>query len=61
MPQLDLTTITDSQHIASIDDILNRNPVDTLREAFAIKHGTEMSARQEEMIKEVMDELVIDN
>ena len=60
MPQLDLTTITDSQRIVSIDDILNRNPVDTLREAFAIKHGTDMSEKQEEMIKEVMDELAID-
>ena len=61
MPQLDITTITDSQHIVSIDDILNRNPVDTIREAFAIKHGTEMSDKQEEMIKEVMNELSIDN
>ncbi|HCD77075.1 MAG TPA: hypothetical protein DEQ27_01610, partial [Prevotella sp.] len=61
MPQLDITTITDSQHIVSIDDILNRNPVDTVREAFAIKHGTEMSDKQEEMIKEVMNELSIDN
>ena len=61
IPQLDITTITDSQHIASIDDILNRNPVDTIREAFAIKHGTEMSDRQEEMIKMVMNELSVDN
>ncbi len=61
IPQLDITTITDSQHIASIDDILNRNPVDTIREAFAIKHGVEMSDRQEEMIKKVMNELSIDN
>lgn len=60
MPQLDITTITDSQHIVSIDDILNRNPVDTIREAFAIKHGTEMSDKQDEMIKEVMNELSID-
>lgn len=61
MPQLDLSTISGSQHIASIDDILNRNPMDTLREAFAIKHGVEMSERQEEMLHEVMDELAADN
>ena len=61
MPQLDITTINDSQRIASIDDILNRDPVDTLREAFAIKHGTEMSSKQEEMIKEIMNELSTDD
>ena len=61
MPQLDITTINDSQRIASIDDILNRDPVDTLREAFAIKHGTEMSPKQEEMIKEIMNELSTDD
>ena len=59
MPQLDIATLDGSQQITNIDDILNRNPVDTLREAFAIKHGTEMSERQEEMIKQVMDELTI--
>lgn len=61
IPQLDLTTIVNSQHIASIDDILNRNPIDTIREAFAIKHGTEMSDKQEKMIKDVMNELSVDN
>lgn len=61
MPQLDLSTLDGSQHITNIDDILNRDPIDTLREAFAIKHGVEMSARQEEMIRGVMDELTIDN
>ncbi len=61
MPQLDLSTISGSQHIASIDDILNRNPMDTLREAFAIKHGVEMSERQEEMLREVMNEISTDD
>ena len=61
MPQLDLTTLSGSEHIASIDDILNRDPIDTLREAFAIKHGVEMSERQEEMIRGIMDELTIGN
>ena len=61
MPQLDIATLDGSQQITNIDDILNRNPVDTLREAFAIKHGTEMSERQEEMIRQVMDELAISN
>ena len=54
IPKLDITTITDSRRIGSIDDILNRDPLDTLREAFAIRHGSKMSEEQEEMIKEVI-------
>ena len=61
VPQLDITTLGGTQHIASVDDILNRNPIDTLREAFAIRHGAEMSPRQEEMIREIMDELATEN
>ena len=61
IPKLDITTITDSRRIGSIDDILNRDPMDTLREAFAIRHGSKMSEEQEEMIKEVMNELSVDN
>ena len=61
IPKLDITTITDSRRIGSIDDILNRDPMDTLREAFAIRHGSKMSEEQEEMIKEVMNELSADN
>ena len=61
IPKLDITTITDSRRIGSIDAILNRDPMDTLREAFAIRHGSKMSEEQEEMIKEVMNELSADN
>lgn len=61
VPQLDITTLGGTQHIASVDDILNRDPIDTLREAFAIRHGAEMSPRQEEMIREIMDELATEN
>ena len=61
IPKLDITTITDSRRIGSIDDILNRDPMDTLREAFAIRQGSKMSEEQEEMIKEVTNELSADN
>ena len=40
IPQLDLSTIQGSQHITSIEDIINRPPLDTLKEAFAIRRLT---------------------
>ena len=55
MPQIDLSTISDSERLGSIDDILNRDPMDTLKEAFFIKHKTEMSEQQKAMLKELLD------
>jgi exonuclease SbcD len=43
IPQLDLSTIQGSQHITSIEDIINRPPLDTLKEAFAIRHNAQDS------------------
>lgn len=54
MPTINLSTINGEQQIHSIDDILNRDPMDTIRETFMIKHGTEMSQHQEEMLKEIL-------
>ena len=52
---LGLTTISGDETIASIDDILNRDPMSTLREAFAVKHNREMSPEQESMLKELLE------
>lgn len=59
MPQLDLSTIAGSTQITSVDDILERDPLDTLKEAFAIKHGIEMTEHQESLLKEIIDTLNI--
>ena len=55
VPLLDLSTIDGGQKLASIDDILNRDPMDTLKEAFAIKHKMEMSDQQESLLQELLD------
>ena len=55
VPSLDLSTIGGGQKLASIDDILNRNPMETLKEAFAIKHNVEMSGQQETLLQELLD------
>ena len=52
--QLDLSTIQNSQHITSIEDIINRPPLDTLKEAFAIRHNAPMNERQEKMLSDLL-------
>lgn len=54
IPAAEVTTIIGSQHIESVDDILNRDPIETLKEAYAIKHNREMSEHQEEMLVQLV-------
>ena len=57
IPQLDLSTIQGSERITSIEDIVNRPPLDTLKEAFAIKHNAPMNERQERMLSDLLSNL----
>lgn len=57
IPAIDLSTITGNQKLTSIDDILNRDPLDTLKEAFAVKHNAEMSEHQQQMLSELLDSI----
>ena len=57
IPALDLSTITGNQQIQSIDDILNRDPLDTLKETFAIKHNKEMNEHQESMLRTLLESI----
>ena len=54
IPQLDIQTFIDHQSLKSIEDILNRDPMDTLKEAFVIKHNTTMNEQQEAMLAELV-------
>lgn len=57
IPQLDLSTIQGSERITSIEDIVNRPPLDTLKEAFAIKHNAPMNERQEKMLSDLLERI----
>lgn len=57
IPQLDLSTIQGSERITSIEDIVNRPPLDTLKEAFAIKHNAPMNERQEKMLSDLLSNI----
>ena len=61
IPELDITTISGSQHLQSIDDILNRDPLDTLKETFAVKNGKEMTDHQEKMLTDLLNSLTAEN
>lgn len=61
IPAIDLKTITGDQRISTIDEIINRNPLDTLKEAFVIEHKREMNEHQEKMLKELLESLKLEN
>ena len=57
LPQLEVATIAGEGKIKSMDDILNRDPLDTLKEAFLIQNQKEMSEHQEQMLRELLDSI----
>ena len=61
IPELDITTISGSQHLQSIDDILKRDPLDTLKETFVVKNGKEMTDHQEKMLTDLLNSLTAEN
>ena len=57
IPSIDLTTLSGHQQIQSIDDILNRDIMDTLKETFVIENNCEMSETQEAMLRELLESI----
>jgi len=54
IPAIDLETISGREQIHSIDDILDRDPLDTLKETYSVKFGKQMSEHQEQMLKQLL-------
>ena len=57
MPHLNLTTLYAQQSLTSLDDILHRNPMDTIREAFILKHNRDMNEQQEARLQELLQSI----
>ena len=55
IPLMDIQPIAGQESLRSIEDILNRDPMDTLREAFVFQHHKEMNERQEAMLTELIN------
>ena len=43
--------------LTSVDDILNRDPLETLQEAFVSKHNAEMNERQKSLLTDVINNI----
>lgn len=54
IPEISFTTIAEDMHISSVEDILERDPMEALNEAFLIKHSHEMSDRMKGLLREVV-------
>lgn len=54
VPSIDLTTIDGNQSIVTIDDILDRDPLESLKEAYVTKFKREMSDAQVAMLQELV-------
>ena len=54
IPSIDLTTIIGNQSLTTIDDILDRDPMETLKEAYAIQHNSEMSDSQTALLQDLL-------
>lgn len=57
---LNIHTLTGDHEVQSVDEVLNRDPMETLREAFAIKHGTEMNEQQVSLLSDLLSNINTD-
>ena len=57
VPQINVATLSGAKKLKSIDDILNRDPMETLKEAFVIQHDVEMNERQEALLTDLLNSI----
>lgn len=57
LPSIELHSLSGETNGGSVEDILNRNPLDTLKDAFMVEHKREMSENQERMLKSLLESL----
>lgn len=55
MPEISFTTIAEDKRISCVEDILERDPLKALEEAFSIKYSREMSDHLKGLLKEVVN------
>ena len=54
IPLPDVTAPAGAQPTGSLDDILNRDPMETLKEAYTIRHKCEMNDEQEALLSDLL-------
>lgn len=56
-PQSDVEAMSERNCIESIDDVLNRDPMETLREAFELHHKVKLNPEQEELLSSIINKV----
>lgn len=54
---IDVSTMTGQMQITSVDEILNRDPMETLRECFYLKHKSEMGTELENKLRALLTDI----
>ena len=57
LPSLDFHMNEGGKKIESVEDILNRDPLETLKDAFMVEHQREMNENQETMLKSILESI----
>ena len=57
IPVQELIINDGEKQIKSVDDILNRDPLETLKDSFIAEHRREMSETQEKMLKALLESI----
>lgn len=52
---MNLTTIMGDKSLVSIDDIINRDPLEALKETYVVKHEVEMNERQSSLLRDLIN------
>ena len=60
IPTIDIATISGNKPVTSIDDILNRDPLEALKEAFNAKHHIKMPPEQEQMLRDMLNTITFE-
>ena len=60
IPAIDIATISGNRPVTSIDDILNRDPLEALKEAFSTKYHIEMPPEQEQMLRDMLNSITFE-
>lgn len=61
MAQLNVTSIDGERHITSIEDILNRDPMESIKECYQVSNGQELTEHQTSMLAQMLSEIKEEN
>ena len=61
LPQLQVEAMAASDTFASLDDVLNRDPMEALKECFEVINGATVNEHQQQLLAEVVKNVTNDD